>query len=919
MPEAMDQTIDPVEMVSITVDGKQIQAPKGVMLIEVTDAQNIKVPRFCYHKKLAISANCRMCLVEVEKALKPLPACATSVMEGMVVHTQSKYAKDAQKSVMEFLLINHPLDCPICDQGGECELQDVAVAYGSSVSEYSESKRVVFDKNIGPLISTELTRCIHCTRCVRFGREIAGIRELGMTGRGEDTLIATFVDECVNSEMSGNAIDVCPVGALTAKPSRNKARAWEVIQHKAIAAHDCIGSNLFVHTLRGEIIRVVPRENEALNEVWLSDRDRFSYEGLDTNDRLTTPMIKRDGKWQAANWDDALQLVADKFKSVAADLVALKAKQAAEAEAKKAAEEKAADEHAEIETAAAVESKASKAEDANEKVDAVVNTEMAALVSVNSTLEEQYLTQKFLRGLGSGNIEHRLRQSDFSDQQLAPVMPWLGQNIEQLEKLDAALLIGSNVRKEQPIANLRLRKAAVNNAAKISFLNPRQYDFNYPLASHLVVAQQNMVAELAAIAAAAYQLSGNVVPENIATALSTVTTDEAHKAVAQQLHDAETTTVILGNIAQMHPQFSSLRMLAEAIARQTGSTFGYLTDGCNAAGAWLAGAVPHRGAGGASDNIITGKNLAELTDTADTQKLAACLLLNMEPDTDASAANELMATLKAADFVVSISSYHSASVKAVADVMLPAASFMETSGTYVNAEGFWQSFNAVLDAKGGARPAWKILRVLGNLTGLDGFDYFSSDEVKQEVRSVCESIELSNALPNEVENSTTLKIISTSGLHAASDVAMYATDAVVRRAASLQKTVDAQMPCVRLNTAEANRLGLASVASVIVSQSDASSSDDKNDNNSGEGLVIDLSVDDDNELSTRSDFVPAHANSEKQTDNSLELPLIIDDSIPDDCAWLTSALAGNERLGSVFAEVNIEAVMSYDLGEEAGA
>ncbi len=837
-----------IDMVTITVDGQEVQAPKGSMLIEVTDAQNIKVPRFCYHKKLAISANCRMCLVEVEKAPKPLPACATPVMEGMVVHTQSKYAKDAQKSVMEFLLINHPLDCPICDQGGECELQDVAVAYGQSVSEYTESKRVVFDKNIGPLISTELTRCIHCTRCVRFGRDIAGIRELGMTGRGENSLISTFVDECVNSEMSGNAIDVCPVGSLTAKPSRFKGRAWEMMQHKTIAPHDCIGSNVYVHTLRGEVVRVVPCENEAINEVWLSDRDRFSYEGVNTEDRLTTPMIKREGQWQAANWDEALQLVADKFKTVAA----LKAKQvAAEAAAAEAAE-KADSEEASESTETDVEI-----------VEPPVNTEMAALVSANSTLEEQYLTQKLMRGLGCGNIDFRLRQSDFSDQDIAPVMPWLGQNIEQLEKLDAALLIGSNVRKEQPIANLRLRKAAVNNNAQISFLNPRLYDFNFPVANNLSVAQQHMVAELAGITAAVYQLSGNSLPKNISSVVSKAEVNESHKAIAQQLNDAEVATVVLGNTAQMHPQFSALRVLAEAIAIETNSIFGYLSDGCNAAGAWLAGAVPHRGAGGSTDDVITGKNLAEINK----EKLAACLLMNIEPDTDASNANELLATLKQADFVVSISAYNSASVKNVADVMLPAASFMETSGTYVNAEGFWQSFKAVVEAKGGSRPAWKILRVLGNLTGLDDFDYFSSDDVKKEVRSKCESIELSNA----ITKAGTVKINSAAkGIYRSSDVPMYAADAVVRRAASLQKTVDAQSMCVRLNSAEANRLGVSAATAVTV----------------------------------------------KQADNSIALTLVIDDTIPDDCAWIPSALEGNDLLGDAFAVVSVESVGSESAGAE---
>ena len=838
MSEAKDQ----IETVTITVDGKEVQAPKGAMLIEVTDAHNIKVPRFCYHKKLPIAANCRMCLVEVEKAPKPLPACATPVMDGMVVHTQSKYAKDAQKSVMEFLLINHPLDCPICDQGGECELQDVAVGFGQDVSQYVEAKRVVFDKNIGPLITTELTRCIHCTRCVRFGREIAGIRELGMTGRGENALISTFVDECVNSEMSGNAIDVCPVGALTAKPSRFAARAWEMIQHKTIAPHDCIGSNIYVHTLRGEVIRVVPRENEAINEVWLSDRDRFSYEGVDTEDRLTTPMIKRDGQWQVADWDSALQLVADKFKAAAK----LKAQQL---DAEQAAEEAVADEAGERPV------EAEEAETAEP-----VSAEMAAFVSVNSTLEEQYLAQKLLRGLGSGNIDSRLRQSDFSDQAIAPVMPWLGQNIEQLEKLDAALLVGSNVRKEQPIANLRLRKAVVNNNAQISFLNPRLYDFNYPVTNNIAVAQQNMVAELAAITAAVFKLSGNAAPASISDAVAKAEVGDSHEAIAQQLSDAVSATVILGNIAGMHAEFSSLRILAETIAKETGSTFGYLTDGANAAGAWLAGAVPHRGAAGSTEDVITGRNIGELM----AEKLAACLLLNIEPDTDAANAQQLMATLDDADFVVSVSAYNSASLKQVADVMLPAASFMETSGTYVNAEGFWQSFKGVVEPKGGARPAWKVLRVLGNLTGVEGFDYLSSADIKNEVRSLCESIELGNA----IDSTATVTINATKGLHRASDVPMYAGDGVVRRAASLQNTVDAQSLCVRLNSAEAERLGVSSASTVTV----------------------------------------------KQGDSSAVLELVIDESIPDASAWIPMAVEGNDVLGSVSSAVSIEAMTSEAVG-----
>jgi len=846
MSEARDQ----IETVTITVDGVEMQAPKGAMLIEVTDAHNVKVPRFCYHKKLAISANCRMCLVEVEKAPKPLPACATPVMDGMIVHTQSKFARDAQKSVMEFLLINHPLDCPICDQGGECELQDVAVAYGEDVSQYSDTKRVVFDKNIGPLIATELTRCIHCTRCVRFGREIAGIRELGMTGRGEDSLISTFIDESVNSEMSGNAIDVCPVGALTAKPSRYKGRSWEMMQHKSIAPHDCIGSNVFIHTLRGEIVRVVPCENEAINEVWLSDRDRFSYEGLETEDRLTTPMIKRDGEWQQASWDEALKLAADKLGEVAE----LKAKQIAAAEAAAAAADDAAADSAADES--------SEAESEGEAVEEV-SVEMAALVSASSTLEEQYLAQKLMRGLGSGNIDFRLRQSDFSDQHIAPVMPWLGQNIEQLENLDAALLIGSNVRKEQPIANLRLRKAATNNA-QISFLNPREYDFNFPVANNLAVASQNMVSELAAIAAAAFKLSGNSAPKNLTDAVSKAEPGDAHKAIAQRLKDGEFSTVLLGNIAHMHPQLSSLRALAESIAKETDSVFGYLTDGCNAAGAWLAGAVPHRGTAGVTEDVISGMNLAEMNK----EKLAACLLVNIEPDTDALDAKALMASLLATDFVVSVSSYNSASLKQVADVLLPAAAFTETSGTYVNAEGFWQSFKGAVEPKGEARPAWKILRVLGNLTGAGEFEYMSSEEVKAEVRSQCESIQLSN----DVEGGVRVDSTTGSDLCTASSVPMYAADAITRRAASLQSTVDAETLCVRLNSAEADRLGLDGATMVNVTQKD--------------GLG----------------------------DDAIELALVIDDTVPDACAWIPSALEGNDLLGAVFAEVSIESTMSEAKG-----
>ena len=802
------------EFVTITVDGRELQAPKGAMLIEVTDKANIKVPRFCYHEKLPIAANCRMCLVEVEKAPKPLPACATPVMDGMVVHTRSAFARDAQKSVMEFLLINHPLDCPICDQGGECELQDVAMGYGQDVSEYVEGKRVVFDRNIGPLISTELTRCIHCTRCVRFGREIAGLRELGMTGRGENALISTFLEQSVDSEMSGNVIDICPVGALTAKPSRFAARAWELVQHASVAPHDCIGSNVYVHTLRGEVIRVVPRDNEAINEVWISDRDRFSYEGLNSDDRLTAPMIREDGEWVEADWDEALQLACAEIK------------------------------HA-LDTAAGDE--ASKGGDSSSR--------LAALISPSSTLEEMYLLQKLMRSLGSGSIDHRLRQSDFTDQDSAPIMPWLGQDIENLENIDAALLIASNVRKEQPIANHRLRKAAVNNNALISFINPREFDFNFPLANSIAVAQQKLPHELAAVAAAVFADSIDSVPSYIAGVVSIAKPDATHRAIAQQLKKGKNSTVLLGSQAAMHPGFAAIRALAEAIATQTGSIFGYLSEGANSAGAWLAGAVPHRGPCNDTD-AVKGLNISDWADNTP----AAAILFNVEPEHDVAQSRQIIRALAGASSVVAITAFRSPALEDVASVMLPAAAFTETSGTFVNAEGIMQSFKGANNPAGEARPGWKILRVLGNLLKLDGFDYLSSDQVRDELRGICESIELDNSVTGEPQ--VTLPAAADALMRAA-DVPIYATDALVRRATSLQKTHDAVALTVSMNPADAKRLGIDDeTGSVSVKQ--------------GEGSAI--------------------------------LRLVIDAGVPSGSVWIPMAVKGSELLGDPFGEVVIEKV-----------
>ena len=785
----------PNEMVTITIDGVEVKALKGSTLISVTDEQNIHVPRFCYHKKLSVAANCRMCLVEVEKAPKPMPACATPVMDGMVVHTKSPKAIAAQKAVMEFLLINHPLDCPICDQGGECELQDISVGFGNDVSQYTDAKRVVFDKDIGPLISTELTRCIQCTRCVRFGEEIAGMRELGATDRGDRMVIGTFIEKSVDSELSGNVIDVCPVGALTAKPSRFSARAWELIEHGSIAPHDCVGSNIYIHTFRDKVTRVVPRENEALNEVWLSDRDRYSYQGLYADDRLERPMMKQNGEWQEADWDEALQAAAGGIKKI---------------------------------------------------IDENSPDQLASWVSPTATLEELYLMQKLTRSLGSGNIEHRFRQADFSDQDDAPVMPWLGMDIAALEQLKSALVIGSNLRKDQPMIAHRLRKAAVHHGAAISFVNPRAFDWNLPVAGECVSA--DMLAELAAIA----QCLGGELPAQVADIVKAASPTDSHKAIAESLKQDGDKLILLGNIAAMHPQAAAIRQLADVIANASGGTLGILPQ-ANSAAAWLAGAVPHRGPAGQSAPVA-GSHAADLLSSP----RKALIIFNLEPELDCNASGQALAAAKGADFVLVISPYMTQSMQDYADVILPLAGFAETSGTHVNGEGFWQGFKGATKPLGESRPGWKILRVLGNLLNLDGFDYMSSREIKDELKQQCLDINLDNS----VRHSQTLAAGTTDGLQRMGDVPLYATDSLVRRASALQKTRDADQAYAVINSQLAQSAGLADASRVKVKQGDA----------------------------------------------QLYLPLKIDDAIADNCVWIPAGLPATAGLGELFATIELEKV-----------
>ncbi|HAJ91705.1 MAG TPA: NADH-quinone oxidoreductase subunit G, partial [Gammaproteobacteria bacterium] len=735
------------DAVNIEINGQPCQARKGAMIIEVTDELGITVPRFCYHKKLSIAASCRMCMVEVEKVPKPLPACATPVAEGMKIFTQSDIATGGQKAVMEFLLINHPLDCPICDQGGECELQDQALGYGRDVSRFSESKRVVADENIGPLIATDMTRCIHCTRCIRMLREVAGKMELGATGRGENMKIGTYIEKSLESELSGNVIDVCPVGALTSKPFRFKARAWELQQSPTIAAHDCVGSSLFAHTRRGEVMRVVPRENEDINEVWLSDRDRFSYEGLYGKDRLTVPMVKIDGHWEAVDWETALQAAADGIRAV---------------------------------------------------IDAHGADQMGVLVSPNATLEEMVLTQAVARGIGINNIDHRLRQVDFSDQDNAPLCPTLGQSLAALEAVNAALVIGANPRKDQPIIGHRLRQAAMAGA-QIMFVNPVDYEFLFDVQAQAVVPPSQMTATLAAIAAC-FPGAGSKATDAVKAAISAAAPDDTHRAMAQALKDADRATVLLGNVATAHPQFSVIKALATIIAAASGAIPGVLTDGANGAGGWLAGVLPHRGPAGT----------AVSTAGLDAQAMLAAprkgyLLFGMEAAHDCANAAQAIKALDAAEFVVSITPFVSDAMKVQADVLLPIGPFTETSGTFVNTEGRWQSFSGIATPKGDSRPGWKVLRVLGNQFGLDGFEQQGSEEIRDALREQVGTVKPDNS---QVAGPVADAAVA-DGLERIGDVAINATDALVRRAPALQATPDAAAAgLLRLNAAQAEKSGV---------------------------------------------------------------------------------------------------------------
>jgi NADH-quinone oxidoreductase subunit G len=732
-------------MAELLIDGKTVTVADGSVVMHAADAAGIYVPHFCYHKKLSIAANCRMCLVDIEKMPKPMPACATPVTNGMIVRTKSEKATKAQQSVMEFLLINHPLDCPICDQGGECQLQDLAVGYGGSSSRYAEEKRVVFHKDVGPLISMEeMSRCIHCTRCVRFGQEVAGVMELGMIHRGEHSEITTIEGRTVDSELSGNMIDLCPVGALTSKPFRYSARTWELSRRKSVSPHDSTGANLIVQVKAGRVMRVVPLENEDVNECWISDRDRFSYEALGSDRRLTQPMIKQGGTWQAVDWNTALAYVADGLKRVKAEFGA---------------------------------------------------SHIGAIGHATSTVEELHLLAQLARGLGSQSIDHRTRHADFANTAAPGQARWLGLPMAALSKLDRAFVIGSFLRKDHPLMAQRLRQA-VRHGAQVMSLHAVHDDWAMPLAATLTAAPSQWLAQLADVAAAVAKAQG--VP-------SPLPADPGPhaQAVAEALLSGERKAVLLGNAAAQHPQASALLALAQWIGQHTGASVGYLGELGNSVGAQLVNALPGDG----------GLNAGQML----SQPMKALLLLNTEPVLDSADAAATSQALAASGLVVALTPFKD-SCADVADVMLPIAPFTETAGTFVNAEGRVQSFHGVVKPLGDTRPAWKVLRVLGNLLGLPGFAQETADDVR--AQALGDTSQLAQRLDNRSSAALSLSAAA-AGLQRVADVPLYSTDALVRRAPGLQQTADAREPQAGLPTALWQQLGLQGGDRVRVSQGSA--------------------------------------------------------------------------------------------------
>lgn len=778
-------------MLDIEIDGIQVQVPDGSTVMDAASKVGAYIPHFCYHKKLSIAANCRMCLVQVEKAPKPLPACATPVTNGMKVWTHSEGAIKAQKGVMEFLLINHPLDCPICDQGGECQLQDLAVGYGGVDSRYQEEKRVVFNKNLGSLVSTDMTRCINCTRCVRFTQEIAGVMELGQAFRGERAEIMPFVEKTVDSELSGNIIDLCPVGALTSKPFRFSARTWELSRRKSISPHDSLGSNLIVQVKHDQVKRVLPLENESVNECWISDKDRFSYEALNGADRLTQPMIKVSGEWKEVDWQTALEAAAKEIKSVVGESG---------------------------------------------------GSSFGALLSPHATLEELYLAQKLNRGLGSDNVDFRLRQSDFRLDGLMKGAPWLGMPVSDIPTLDRLLVVGSFFRKDAPLLAQRVRQAA-RRGLQVSALGSAQDDWLIKTRQRITVRPSQVVAVLLELLCAVAQESGKSVTTELQDRLPSQGGAEAI-ALASNLLSGTKAAIWIGALGEQDARFAEILGIAGEIARLTSARFGVIGQAANSVGGYIAKAFPQRG----------GKNAKTML--LDPPK--ALLVLEAEPSFDFMDGEAARSAFASAKSIVCLTAFKSPDLQRFASVILPITPFAETSGSFVNTAGQCQSFEAAAPAKGQARPGWKVLRVLGNFLDQSGFEHGNSEDVRKEIFGGASEVEV-NSLSSEVPIVGELggRI---EGLERVSDIPIYATDPLVRRATSLQKTKDASPVSARIHPATFAKLGIDGAEWIQVGQ--------------GAGRA--------------------------------KLKVSLDESVPEGCVQVPGAMADTAALGALSGLVTVE-------------
>ena len=727
-------------MIKIKIDGKALEVKPKTSIIEVADKVGIDIPRFCYHKKLSVAANCRMCLVEVKNFAKPLPACATQVMEGMEISTKSKFTKDTQKSVMEFLLINHPLDCPICDQGGECDLQDTAVAYGASKTRYTEEKRVVFDKNIGPLISTDLTRCIQCTRCVRFLKEVGGMAELGLIGRGEHAEISAYVDKSVESELSGNIIDLCPVGALTSKPFRYSARSWELSRRSTIACHDSLGSNIEAHVKDNIVKRVIPKENESINECWISDRDRFSYEGLNHKDRINLPLKREKNQWKEIDWEEAYELIEKNITDI----------------------------------------------------DIKKSNKIGIICSPQSTLEEGFLLKKIAKELNTSHIDYRLLEQSFSENN-----NWLGCKIDEIESHDAILVVGSNLKHDQPLLAHRFRRYAnkKNNFSIITsyddfystrclekvIVNPSAY-INYLL---MILKQVQLSTK--------YKINSEVIKNLLKAAKPS---NEA-KRIAKSLLSNKSKAIFLGHQILHLDDGDNIKLVAMHIAQAVGATFGLIPGYANSVGLNELNLN--------TDNISADKILS--------QSKEAYIIMNFDPLYDYHSPKKINSALKKAKFNLAISPYISDSFKEF-DVVLPMTPFTETSGTFINMEKTIQSFSAVTPPVGQSRPGWKILRVLANFLQLEGFSYDSSEEVKTDAMIEMDKkneFSLNDFKPSNIER----------GIEVLNVVRANDSDMIVRRATSLHQNKNKDQSCCLINPTTMLEEGLIEGQKIKISSSEA--------------------------------------------------------------------------------------------------